>query len=239
METKNENYGLIYGLTNPCFKGMVKIGVTRSLDINKRMRVLGTAVPFPFECAFAYKVPHDCLFTIEHTLHENYEDYRVRGSEFFRVEPQKVDNLLRMLGRFEPMKSIVQGAIDTATTDELQKIEKRKAPNMDFFEMGLSVGSILIYNNDEAIRCSVVDSKKVEYNGKHYSLSNLTHQLLGTKHAVRPAPLWHTENGTPLISLYIEYIKREVAEQQAEHAKTDTAIAAANAEYDKFKTDCQ
>ena len=232
METKNENYGLVYGLTNPSFKGMVKIGVTRSLDINKRMRVLGTDVPFPFECAFAYKVPHDSLFTIEHTLHENYEDKRVKGSEFFRVEPQKVDNLLRMLGRFEPMKTVVQSAIDTAAEDELQKIEKRKSPNMDFFEMGLGVGSILIYNNDEAIRCNVIEAKKVEYNGTTYSLSNLTHQLLGTKHAVRPAPLWHTEDGKSLLQLYNESLAAQLS-------ANDSALAAANAEYEQYKNDCQ
>ncbi len=216
METKSENYGLIYGLTNPYFKGMVKIGATRSLDISKRMRVLGIAVPKPFECAFAYKVPIKDLFAIENRLHKTFAHCRIAGSEFFEIDYHEVDELLRMIGKFEPMKTTVQEVINTEE-------EKRKKPNMDFFEMGLSVGAVLIYNNDETICCKVIAAKKVEYDSKPYSLSNLTHQLLGTKHAVRPAPLWHTEDGMSLLQLYNEALQKQLS-------RNDAAIAAANAE---------
>lgn len=197
MESKD--YGLIYGLTNKYFPGMVKIGATRSLDISKRMNVLGTAVPDPFVCAFAYKVPHDILFNIEHTLHDTYAHCRKPGSEFFVVDPAKVDNLLRQLGKFEPMQSAVQDVINAEEA-------KRKAPNMDFITMGLPVGSVLRFKNDTTISCIISSHNRVDYQDRHgISLSALTKELLSTPYGVQPSPFWMTEDGRLLIDIYKDY----------------------------------
>lgn len=185
-----KGHGLIYGLTNPYFKGMVKIGVTRRLDINRRIHELGTAVPAPFVCAFAFKVPLDRLFEIEHLLHDTFEDKRVEGSEFFRIDTAKAENLLRNLGNFEPMQAVVQEAINLDTA------KRRK--NMDFFELGLKAGDTLYFKNDPAVTCAIATNRKVLYNGHEVSLSNITKQLLG--YAAQPSPYWRTESGT-LLSL--------------------------------------
>lgn len=208
---KNENEcGLIYGLTNKYFPGMVKIGATRSLDITKRMAVLGTAVPEPFACAFAYKVPHDLLFSIEHTLHDTFGYCRMEGSEFFKVDPAKVDNLLRQLGKFEPMKTTVQ---DVINADE----EKRKSPNMDFFAMGLHVGDTLYFKNDTNVTCRIVSHNRVDYQDRHgVSLSAITKELLGLSYIVQPSPYWKTENGRLLIDIYKDYTRAHVADAQAQ-----------------------
>lgn len=205
-------YGLIYGLTNPYFKGMVKIGLTHSLDISKRIHVLNTAAPKPFECAFAYKVPHDRLYAIEHVLHETYADKRVGTSEFFEIAPTKVDKLMLALGKFEPMKTMVQDTIDA-------EVAKHKSPNMDFFKMGLQKGDTLVFAKNATVVCAVVSNKKVLYNGEEYSLSGLTHKLLGTKYAVQPSPYWKTAAGVFLSTLYVEYVKREAASLAALHAQ--------------------
>jgi len=204
METND--CGLIYGLTNPYFEGMVKIGATRRLDINRRIHELGTAVPAPFACAFAYKVPHASLFEIEHTLHENYADKRIDGTEFFRVDPAKVDKLMHALGKFEPMQAAVQEAIDM---DEA----KRRLPNMDFFKMGLTTGQVLVYTKDPSVKCQVATNRKVAYNGHESSLSSLTQQLLG--YAAQPSPYWLTEDGVSLVKLYIQSLQKEAAEVAA------------------------
>lgn len=233
MENEKD-YGLIYGLTNPYFKGMVKIGATRNLDINKRMRVLGTAVPEPFVCAFAYKVPLDMLFTVEHTLHDTFDNCRMKGSEFFKIDPCKVDNLLHMLGKFEPMTTTVQETINIVTAEEVVKVAKRKAPNMDFVKMGLEIGSSLVYMKDHAISCKVISNKKVAYNGEAMSLSALTHQLLGTKYAVQPSPYWETEYGKPLTTLYIEYVQKQNAKAHEQFAKNAKSAADGIAQCDEL-----
>lgn len=208
MDMEND-YGLIYGLTNPYFKGLVKIGATRNLDVTKRMRVLGISVPAPFECAFAYKVPNDELFRIENLLHKNYAEKRIVGSEFFRVDPNEVDTLLRTLGRFEAMKSTVQNVIDTEEA-------RKKKPIMDFFKMRLKEGDTLIFARDHSVTCTIASSKKVLYNGKEVSLSSITKDLLG--YASQPSPHWLTTDGISLAKLYIDYVQRESESLQQLHS---------------------
>lgn len=211
-----QKFGLIYGLTNPYFDGLVKIGLTHSLDISKRIRVLNTAVPLPFECAFAYKVPHDELYTIESLLHDNYDSKRVGNSEFFRIDSTKVDKLMGTLGKFEPMKSVVQCTIDT-------EVAKQKSPNMDFHKMGLRSGDVLVYSKDTSISCTVVSNKRVSYNGLEYSLSGLTRLLTGK--VLRPAPYWKTTNGVPLSVLYIDYARKEASSLASIHETVSNTVS--------------
>ncbi len=234
METKNENYGLIYVLSNECMPNLLKIGMTTRTDLKKRMdELFSTGVPVNFKEVASCRVPLEKLKEVEAALHSAFQSHRKGTHEFFEITPAEVIPILKILEKaygLTDSKKEVQKVIDGVTEED--NIKHGKRPNMDFFEMGLSVGAVLIYNNDEAVRCSVTDRKKVEYEGKTYSLSNLTHQLLGTKHAVRPAPLWHTEDGRSLIQLYNETLAAQLA-------ATDAAIAAANAEYDQFKTECK
>lgn len=227
---KNENEcGLIYGLTNKYFQGMVKIGATRSLDITKRMAVLGTAVPEPFVCAFAYKVPHDVLFSIEHTLHDTFGYCRMEGSEFFKVDPAKVDNLLRQLGKFEPMKTAIQDVINAEEA-------KRKAPNMDFLALGLQIGSVLHFKNDPSVTCTIVSHNRVDYQGRHgVSLSSITKELLGLSYIVQPSPYWLTDDGRLLIDKYKDYTRalvtcaRTQGKAAAKYAKETADVLKATA----------
>ncbi len=191
-----DEYGLIYGLTNKYFPGLVKIGVTRDLDVSKRMRVLGTAVPEPFDCAFAYKVPRDKLFSVEHILHDAFGSCRIGNSEFFKIDPGKVDKLMLHISEFEPMRSSVQEAI---------KAEEgtKRAKNMDFPAMGLEVGSVLYFKNDRTIQCTVASKNRVNYKDKqNVSLTSITQELLGLAYSVQPSPHWFTEDGMLLIDKY-------------------------------------
>lgn len=211
-------YGLVYGLTNPYFDGLVKIGVTRNLDITKRMRVLGTAVPKPFACAFAYKVPLDSLFAIEHTLHETFADKRHPGSEFFAIDPAKADNLLRTLGKYEPMQGAVQEVID------VEEAKRTRRKNMDFFELGLRVGDTLAYTRDHNITCTVASNRSVNFAGRlGVSLSSITKELVG--YPVQPSMFW-LANGVPLSTIQNQAYAESVA-QSAKNAmeKADELIS--------------
>ena len=47
-----ENYGIVYALTNPAMPGLVKIGMTSKLEIDQRKNQLyfgSSGVPLPFE----------------------------------------------------------------------------------------------------------------------------------------------------------------------------------------------
>ena len=63
-------YGIVYLLTNPYMPGLVKIGMTKQEDLEKRMKELyTTGVPVAFECQFACKVNNKDCAKIERALH--------------------------------------------------------------------------------------------------------------------------------------------------------------------------
>lgn len=193
MENEKD-YGLIYVLANQYFKGMVKIGMTRRHDIRYRIKELGTAVPVPFVCVSAYKVPTERLSAIESILHDTYQDKRIGGSEFFAVAPEKVDRLMVEIGNFEPAQEMVQMEIDL---DESKRVRKK---NMDFFKMGLNPGDTLTYIRNNDITCTIASNKTVDYcDQRGISLSCITKGLLG--YAVQPSPFWQTKDGIKLIDL--------------------------------------
>lgn len=56
-ENKNQDYGIVYLLTNACMPGIVKIGKTTRKDLLQRMKELyTTGVPVPFECVYSCNV---------------------------------------------------------------------------------------------------------------------------------------------------------------------------------------
>lgn len=198
MEKEND-YGLIYVLTNKYMPGLVKIGVTRRLDIQERMRELnGTSVPYPFDCAFSCKVPGNMLFEIEKAVHLAFDDNRVSPSrEFFKVTPEVVIPLLKVIARLSPADDVTEFVQEVINVEE-EKRTRRK--NMDFSELGLQKGDVLIYTRDNNITCTITSNKTVNYGDQHgVSLSSITKELLG--YAVQPSPFWQTKDGIKLIDL--------------------------------------
>ncbi|MGX7742573.1 DUF4041 domain-containing protein [Rhodopseudomonas parapalustris] len=94
--------GYVYVISNYGSFGpdVVKIGLTRRLDPNDRIRELGDAsVPFPFDThAIIYS---DDAPTLEGALHERFEAVRVNTEndrkEFFRATLDQVENAVRAL----------------------------------------------------------------------------------------------------------------------------------------------
>lgn len=197
---ENSDFGLIYVLTNKYMPNIVKIGVTRRLDVQERMRELnGTSVPVPFECAFSCKVPLDMLFEIEKAVHLAFDDNRVsQDREFFEVTPEVVIPILKVIARLSSPADDCTGYVQEVIKDEEEK--RTRAKNMDFEALGLRVGDTLTYTRDNNITCKIASNKSVDFGDKHgVSLSSITKELLG--YAAQPSPFWLTESGIPLINL--------------------------------------
>ena len=196
---ENNDYGLIYVLTNEYMPGLVKIGVTRRHDVQERMRELnGTSVPVPFDCAFSCKIPADMLFDIEKAVHLAFDDNRVSaGREFFKVDPEVVIPLLKVIARLSPTDDVTDYVQEVINVEE-DKRARRK--NMDFSELGLHKGDVLVYARDNNITCTIASNKSVDYGDQRgVSLSSITKGLLG--YAAQPSPFWQTKDGIKLIDL--------------------------------------
>jgi hypothetical protein len=199
--------GTVYVLTNPAMSGIVKIGYTLRGDIEQRMKEqFTTGVPVPFECAFACEV--DSCEKVEKALHIAFGPNRIHPKrEFFKIEPEQPIAILKLFEKKEVTEQVNQ-SIDATTTDmdraAGEKLKREKRPPLNFEEMNIPLGAILTFNDAEINAEVVVSSaKKVTYQDREYSLTQLTKELLNLDYNVQPTRFW-SYNAKSLNTIYDE-----------------------------------
>lgn len=201
----DNNIQIVYVLTNPAMPGLVKIGKTTQVEVEERMKQLyGTGVPVPFDCAFACKVKD--ATEVEKSLHFAFGNTRINPNrEFFKLEPERVIAVLKLLKvddittQFERQIESDVAAIDKQSSETL-KASRR--PRMNFHELGIPDGSVLVFKDGTA-EVKVVSDKKVEFNGEVCSLVSVTRKMLGLPddYALQPSPYW-IFNGKTVKAIY-------------------------------------
>ena len=210
MAKNNNDYGIVYVLTNEAMPGLVKIGMTRRNDIKERLNELyTTGVPLPFSCAYACQVPQERVQQIETALHAAFAPQRVNVSrEFFRISTDQVIPILKAFNDLQDVTAEVEEQIVVTLTEEdraaLSKAKSiKRRPPMNYFQMGLQAGQELVYVNNPEITCTIVGERKILYNDEETSLTKVTTTLLGRSQAVQPTGYW-TANGKNLLDIYNE-----------------------------------
>lgn len=208
MASNKPDYGIVYLLVNECMPGLVKIGKTSRLDLEKRMKELfTTGVPLPFKCAHACRVKLAHMDELERALHCAFAPNRVNENrEFFRISTEQVKPILRLLGHMTEgdVTAEVEAEIEKdLTEDDKAAVAKAKSrrPPLNFAEMGIAPGDVLTFVKNPEVVVTVVSAKKVAYNGEESSLSPLTTKLLGRSTLVQPTPYWEFK-GENLLDIY-------------------------------------
>lgn len=189
--------------------GIVKIGMTERREMDARlMELYTTGVPLPFECKFACKVEKSECGKIEKALHTAFAPQRVNANrEFFSIHPEQAIAILELF-QHEDVTNEVSQEIENVLTPEdkaAQEKSRTKRPPINFIDMGLREGDILVYKQDENVTCSVVDKKHVLYKGNVTTLTPITTHLLGKTYSVQPTPYWKIKDtGRDLIDVYDE-----------------------------------
>lgn len=199
---------IVYVLTNPAMPGLVKIGKTTQLEVEERMKQLyGTGVPVPFDCAFACQVKD--ASEVEKALHFAFGNSRINPNrEFFKIEPDRIIAVLKLLKvddittQFEEQLEADIEAIDKQSS---QNFKNTKRPRMNFHELGIPNGSIII-SKDGTAQAEVVAEKKVRFNDQVCSLTEATRKILNLPedYTLQPSPHW-TFNGKTIKELYEEF----------------------------------
>jgi len=199
---------IVYVLTNPAMPGLVKIGMTTQLEVEERMKQLyGTGVPVPFDCAFACQVKN--AKDVEKALHFAFGAGRINPNrEFFKIEPERVMAILKLLeveditSQFE---QTIESEVPLADKQAARNLKEARRPRMDFHDLGIPNGSILISKNGQS-EATVVGARKVNFCGTACSLTAATRKLLGlpNDYALQPSPHW-TFNGKTLNEIYEEF----------------------------------
>lgn len=186
---EKDNRGIVYILTNPIFiENIIKIGRTedRLEDRIKELNKL-TTTPAPFVFRSAFKV--DNYKKIEKILHIAYKgagvhtDKENKRKEFFKVNHEKARELLLALAKLHNGEEVFIDENTTYSEDEKETIKKEeknssRKSNTKFKELKLSKGVELAFTRDNKKICIVSGTDKVSYEGKKYSLSTLTKNLL-------------------------------------------------------------
>ncbi len=197
--------GIVYVLSNPAMPDIVKVGITTRDQLKSRMRELfTTGLPFPFDCEYACRVD-DCA-KVESALHLAFDPDRVNPQrEFFNTAPERIIAILKLLEK----ENIPQAAtddfvkdIDTNDIAASTRFKKARRPPLNFSEMGIPVGASLDFFDEESkISVVVTGAKAVQYQGKEYSLTTLTQELLHLDYAIQPTGKWYYQ-GKNLKEIY-------------------------------------
>lgn len=190
-----KNYGIVYLLTNPCMPGIVKIGKTSRTDLQNRMKELYTiGVPVPFECVYACRIKLSHMDKLETTLHSAFAPYRVnKNREFFSIKPEQAIAFMKFVDNIQDVTSEVSAEIaNDLTTDDTLAVAKvrKKRPSINFYEMHMHDGDVLVFVQDESKRVTVCGERKVLFEGCETSLTAVTKTLLDIQHAIQPTKYW-------------------------------------------------
>ena len=173
---------IVYLLTNPVMPDLVKIGRTTNLE--ERLRSLSThsGVPVPFEVFYACEVADSVK--VERQIHEGFGDHRINPKrEFFRINPERILAILKLveLRDVTPSEDVVE---DRVEQDSLNR-ERNRRENFKFSLLGLKAGSVLTFLRDESIQATVIDDRRISFEGKETSLSSSALEILRTRYGYR------------------------------------------------------
>ena len=201
--------GIIYLLSNPAMPGIIKIGKTTKEDVKLRMKELySSGVPVPFDCEYAAKVQN--LDEVEKALHTAFSPNRLNPKrEFFEIEAGQAIAIIKLL-ELQNVSPLVEQEVNVIDAVELEagKALAQKRPRMNFEEMGIPIGSELVFTGTGEIAV-VVSARTVAFRNEEMSLTNATRKALGDGYSynVAPGPYW-SFNGKRLREIYNDTYQR-------------------------------
>ena len=212
--SNSQKQGVIYILTNPSFKEYVKIGYAN--DIEKRLKQLNRSetIPFAFRVYATYKVTSRLTDLELHRLIDKLNpdlraietfDGKERVKEFYAMSAEDAYRLLECIAKISGTEDRLQRmtpegheVLDEQIAEEVREIAKRGP--FRFSAYGIPVGSELVYIEDDTIRVTVVDDRRINFEGEITSVSALAQKLKGFNHPVQ-GTLWFTYKGEKLTDL--------------------------------------
>ena len=212
---------IVYVLTNPAMPGIVKIGITDRPDVQRRMADLyTTGVPLPFDCVIAREIEGREAVEIERALHTAFEPYRINLSrEFFQVEPEQVEVLLRVIpGRDVTPQDTDQSADvqpdDREASSEFKR-RQRRTNELEFVE-SLNESRRTVY--ERVLSLGKQDGMRIKWLSKGFSLNAISKGALVTVCYGYPPSAYNQRIYTYFDSLLT---KSNVSQDAVEALRTD------------------
>ena len=193
--------GVIYILTNPSFPDYVKIGYAD--DINERLRQLNRSEcsPFSFRVYATYEVQnrlvdlklHNLIDQLNPTL-RSIETFngKQRKREFYAMSKEDAYAILEAIavihGYSDRLKLWEMSEEQKKAEEEAKEIvtERRKrGDNFSFSECQIPVGAVLRLVDDPKVECTVVDDRRVMYQGETMYITPLAKRISGKEYITK------------------------------------------------------
>jgi T5orf172 domain len=171
--TSPEQGGIVYGLTNRVFRGLVKIGRTGGSIQARREQLFTTGVPEPFDIGVAYRVPNPS--EVEQALHRAFSPYRQNARrEFFQIEVYQVEAILSLLGSDAQAEDVTEAvAADPGLIPNESIRRSPPRPRANFEAMGLPIGTEIRCRRTAAT-ATIAGEHSVLFDGEVMSLTEAT-----------------------------------------------------------------
>lgn len=163
--------------------------------MDARMRELySTGVPVPFECQFACRVKKTDCAKIEKALHTAFSPQRINANrEFFRIQVEQAKAILELFHHEDVTEEVTDEIENDLTPDDKAATQNAKVrrPSLNFYEMGMKKGDVLLWREDPSISVVIDSERRVIYQNEEVSISALSAKLKGynTKH-IAPGKYW-------------------------------------------------
>ena len=212
--SKDKKAGVIYILTNPSFPDYVKIGYAHNIETRLKQLNRSETIPFAFRVYAVYAVESELTDKELHKLIdklnpdlrtiENF-DGKERVKEFYAMSAEDAYGLLECIAKISGTLDRLQRLtpegheiLDEQIANEVRETVRRGP--FRFSACNIPVGSQIEFIEDPSIKATVVDDRRIEYNGETTSVSALAQKLKGFDHAVQ-GTLWFTYQGEKLADI--------------------------------------
>lgn len=212
--SKEKKVGVIYILTNPSFPDYVKIGYARNIETRLKQLNRSETIPFAFRVYAVYAVESELTDKELHKLIdrlnpdlrtiENF-DGKERVKEFYAMSPEDAYGLLESIAKISGTLDRLQRltpegheVLDEQIANEVRETARRGP--FRFSDCGIPIGSQIEFIEDSTVKATVVDDRRIEYNGETTSVSALAQKLKGFTHPVQ-GTLWFTYQGEKLTDI--------------------------------------
>ncbi len=202
--------GVIYILTNPSFPDYVKIGYADNIE-NRLQQLNNTeCTPFAFRVYATYEVEsrlsdlkiHAIIDKLNPNLRsiDNYNG-KQRKREFYAMSAEDAFSILEAIAEIhnytDRLKKweLSQKEIEEEETAQQVSLKKKKerGTNFTFDEVQIPKGAVLEYIEDSSIRCKVIDSRRIEYNGESMYITPFV-KLVSGKMYITKGPKYFLEH---------------------------------------------
>lgn len=212
--SKEKKVGVIYILTNPSFPDYVKIGYARNIETRLKQLNRSETIPFAFRVYAVYAVERELTDKELHKLIdrlnpdlrtiENF-DGKERVKEFYAMSPEDAYGLLESIAKISGTLDRLQRltpegheVLDEQIANEVRETARRGP--FRFSDCGIPIGSQIEFIENSTVKATVVDDRRIEYNGETTSVSALAQKLKGFTHPVQ-GTLWFTYQGEKLTDI--------------------------------------